>query len=97
MPIDLLRLDDIIAAVEAYDSTHPSAPLPRNADRLLAVMFPAEDVCQRSMDELAGAGFDRRDVPRMLQALLEAGFLSKQISAKRAPNTYRLHLPPVQS
>ena len=33
----------------------------------------------------------------MLQALLEAGFLSKQISAKRAPNTYRLHLPPVQS
>ena len=36
MPIDLLRLDDIIAAVEAYDSTHPSAPLPRNADRLLA-------------------------------------------------------------
>ena len=97
MPIDLRRLDDIIAAVEAYDSTHPSAPLPRNADRLLGVMFPAEDVCQRSLDGLAGAGFDRRDVSRMLQALLEAGFLSKQISAKRAPNTYRLHLPPVQS
>ena len=95
MPIDLRRLDDIIAAVEAYDSTHPSAPLPRNADRLLAVVFPAEDVCQRSLD--AGAGFDRRAVPRMLQALLEAGFLSKQISMKRAPNTYRLHLPPVQS
>jgi hypothetical protein len=97
MPIDLLRLDDIIAAVEAYDSTHPSAPLPRNADRLLAVMFPAEDVCQRSLDDLAGAGFDRRDVPRMLQALLEAGFLSKQISTKRAAYTYCLHLPPVQS
>ena len=33
----------------------------------------------------------------MLQALLEAGFLSKQISTKRAAYTYCLHLPPVQS
>ena len=93
MPIDLRRLDDIIAAVEA----HARAPLPRNADRLLAVMFHAKDVGQRSLDELAGTGFDRSDVPRMLRALLEAGFLSKQISTKRASNTYRLHLPPVQS
>ena len=39
MPIDLRRRDDIAAAVAAYDRDHPDAPLPRNAGRLLAVMF----------------------------------------------------------
>ena len=39
MPIDLRRRDDIAAAVDAYNRTHPTAPLPRNAARLLAIMF----------------------------------------------------------
>ena len=96
MPIDQRRRDEIAAAVAAYDRDHPDAPLPRNAGRLLAVMFPAEDVCQRSMNDLARAGFDRRDVSRMLRHLLEAGFLSRQPGSGHDPNTYRLHLPPVR-
>ena len=40
MPIDQCRRDDIVAAVAAYDSANPSAPLPRNTARLLVVMFP---------------------------------------------------------
>ena len=40
MPIDQRRRDEIAAAVAAYDRDHPDAPLPRNAARLLAVMFP---------------------------------------------------------
>ena len=32
----------------------------------------------------------------MLRRLVEAGFLSKQASAGRVANTYRLHLPPVR-
>jgi hypothetical protein len=94
MPINERRRDDIATAVAAYDSANPETPLPRNAARRLAVMFPAEDVCQRSLDDLARAGFDRREVSRMLRHLLEAGFLSKQLGSGRAPNTYRLHLPP---
>jgi hypothetical protein len=93
MPINERHRDDIATAVAAYDSANPKARLPRNAARLLAVMFPSEDVCQRSMDDLARAGFDRRDVSRMLRRLLEAGFLSKQTSVGHVPNTYRLHLP----
>jgi hypothetical protein len=93
MPIDLRRRDDIAAAVAAYDRDHPDALLPRNA-RLLAAMFAADDVCQRSLDDIAAEGFNRRDVSRMLRHLLEAGFLSKQPGSGRDPNTYGLHLPP---
>jgi hypothetical protein len=93
MPINERRRDDIAAAVAAHDSANPKARLPGNAARLLAVMFPVEDVCQRSLDDLARAGFDRRDVSRMLRHLLEAGFLSKQLGSGRDPSTYRLHLP----
>ena len=60
MPIDPRRRDDIAAAVAAYDRDHPDAPLPRNAARLLAVMFPSEDVCQRSLEAIAAEGFSRR-------------------------------------
>ena len=59
MPPAPRRRDDIVAAVAAYDRTHPSAPLPRNAARLLVVMFPSEDVCQRSQKSLAAEGFGR--------------------------------------
>ena len=95
MPIDLRRRDDIAAAVADYDGAHPSVPLPRNAARLLAVMFLSEDVCQRSQKAIAAEGFSRDRLPAMLRRLVEAGFLSRHRVAQ-APDTYRLHLPPVQ-
>ena len=60
MPTDLRRRDDIAAAVAAYDSANPKARLPRNAARLLAAMFPSEDVCQRSLEAIAAEGFGRK-------------------------------------
>ena len=72
IPTDLRRRDDIVAAVATYDSTNPDAPLPRNAARLLAVMFPSEDVCQRSLQDLAAEGFSRDRLPAMLRRLVEA-------------------------
>jgi hypothetical protein len=95
-PIDQRRRDDIAAAVAAHDRDHPDAPLPRNAGRLLAVMFPVEDVCQRSQEAIAAEGFSRDRLPAMLRRLVEAGFLSRHRVAG-VPDTYRLHLPPVQS
>ena len=96
MPIDPRRRDDIAAAVAAYDAAHPAAALPRNTALLLAVMFPSEDVCQRSLDAIAGEGFNRGRLPAALRRLVGAGFLSRHRVAK-VPDTYRLHLPPVQS
>jgi hypothetical protein len=97
MPIDPRRRDDIVAAVAAHDSAHPSAPLPRNAARLLAVMFPSEEVCQRSLQAIAEEGFARKSLPGLLKHLAEAGFLSRQPGSGAVPDTYRLHLPPVRS
>ena len=79
-------------AVEAYNRAHPTAPLPRNAVRLLAVMFPSEDACQRSQEAIAADGFSRDRLPAMLRRLVEAGFLSRHRVAQ-VPDTYRLHLP----
>ena len=91
------RRTDIEAAIAAHNDTDPEALLPPAAARLLITMFPRRDVCQRSLDDLARAGFDRRDVLRLLHALIEAGFLSKDRGRGRsAPNIYRLQLPPVQ-
>jgi hypothetical protein len=95
MPIDPRRRGAIAEAVAAYNGANPLAPLPRNAAPLLAVMFPSEDMCRRSLDDLAGEGFDRTNLPRTLRRLTEAGFLSKQTSAGRVPTIYRLHLPPL--
>jgi len=92
MPADERRRADIAAAVAAYDHTHPTAPLPHNAARLLAVMFPFEDVGQRSQEAIAAEGFSRDRLPAMLRRLVEAGFLSRHRVAK-VPDTYRLHLP----
>ena len=92
MPIDLRLRDDLVAAIAAYDSANPSTPLPHNAARLLVVMFPAEDVCQRSQEALAAEGFSRDRLPAMLRRLVEAGFLSRHRVAQ-VPDTYRLHLP----
>ena len=91
------RRTDIEAAIAAHNDTDPEALLPPAAARLLITMFPRRDVCQRSLDDLARAGFDRRDVSRLLRALIEAGVLSKEHGhGRRAANIYRLHLPPVR-
>jgi hypothetical protein len=92
MPTDERLRDDIAAAVAAYDSANPSTPLPHNAARLLAIMFPSEDVCQRSQEAIAAEGFSRDRLPAMLRRLVEAGFLSRHRVAQ-VPDTYRLHLP----
>ena len=96
MPTDQRRRDEIAAAVAAYDGSNPKARLPRNTVRLLTVMFPSEDVCQRSLQDLAGEGFDRKRLPATLKRLVEAGFLSRHQGSGVVPDTYRLHLPPVR-
>jgi hypothetical protein len=83
------RRDAINAAVEAHNRTHPAAPLPRPAARLLAVMFPTEDVCCVSQETLRAEGFGKT-LPRVLRALVEAGFMSRQAGATRVPDTYWL-------
>jgi hypothetical protein len=90
------RRDEIAAAAAAYDAANPLTLLPSNAARLLAVMFPSGDVCHRSHQDLAGEGFSKNRLPGVLRRLVEAGFLSKQPGAARAPDTYRLHLPPLR-
>jgi hypothetical protein len=96
MPINARRRGDFIAAVAAYDRDHPDAQLPRHAARLLALMFPSEDVCQRSQEAIAAEGFSRDRLPAMLRRLVAAGFLSRHRVAG-VPDTYRLHLPLVRS
>jgi hypothetical protein len=88
------RRREIEAAIAAYNDADRETLLPRNAARLLIAMFPAVDICQRSLDSLAGEGFDRRNLPRLVRSLIDAGFLSKEQSPGRVANTYRLHLPP---
>jgi hypothetical protein len=90
------RREEIAAAVAAYNRAKPLAPLPRNAARLLVVMFPASDVCQRSMENLATLGFSGRTLPTTLRRLTDAGFLTRQRGTAYSPNTYHLHLPPVR-
>jgi hypothetical protein len=96
MPINERRRDDIATAVAAYDSANPKARLPRSAARLLAAMFPSEDVCQRSLLEIAREGFGRKYLPGTLYRLAKAGFLSRERGAGVVPHTYRLQLPPVR-
>jgi hypothetical protein len=95
MPIDPRRRDDIVAAVAAHDSAHPSAPLPRNTARVLAAMFANDDVCQRSLEDIAAEGFARNRLSALLRRLVEVGLLSLERGSAREPNTYRLHPPPV--
>jgi hypothetical protein len=93
MPIDPPRRDDIIAAVAAYDRANPETRLPRNAARLLAVMFASDGVCQRSLEDIAAEGFNGHGLPALLRRLVEVGLLSLERGSAREPNTYRLHLP----
>jgi hypothetical protein len=71
MPINARRRGDFIAAV-AYDRDHPDAKLPRHAARLLALMFPSEDVCQRSQEALR-KGSAETGFPRCCGALSRPG------------------------
>ncbi len=89
MPIAPRRRDDIAAVVAAY----PTSRLPRNTARLLGVMFASDDVCQRSLEDLAAEGFNRKSLPVTLRRLVEAGFLSRHQTSPREPYAYRLHLP----
>jgi hypothetical protein len=77
----------------AYDSANPSAPLPRHAARLLTAMFPTEDVCQRSLLDIASEGFGRKYLPGTLYRLAKAGLLSRERGEGVVPHTYYLHLP----
>ena len=86
------RRDAFSIAVETHNQAHPEARLPRPAARLLAVMFATEDVCCVSQQELSARGFGET-LPKVLRALVEAGFMSKQAGTSRVPDTYRLLLP----
>ena len=89
------RRREIEAAIAAYNAADPDMLLPPDAVRLLTVMFRRSSVCQRSQDDLAAEGFDRRAIPHLMRALIEAGFLSKERRfGKGAINVYHLHLPP---
>ena len=96
MPIDPRRRDEIAAAVATYDNANPEARLPRSTVPLLTAMFPIEDVCQRSLQDIAAEGFDRKRLAAKLRRLAEAGFLSRTPGSGVVPDAYRLHLPPVR-
>jgi hypothetical protein len=87
------RRDQIAAAVTAYNSANPDAPLPRGAARLLTVMFPAGEVCRRSLGSLKAKGFERGAARQLLRALINAGFVSKDPGRGGVVSIYRLHLP----
>ena len=92
------RKRDIEAAIAAYNSTVPvRRGLPPEAARLLAVMFPQDDVCHRTVGSLTAEGFDQPTVIRWLQALIGAGFVSRDPPSRGRgrTSTYHLHLPPL--
>jgi hypothetical protein len=90
----LSRRTEIEGAIAAHNNSDRQPLLPPVTGRLLSVMFRRSSVCQRSVDDLAAEGFDRRVVPRLLRALIEAGLLTKEEPRGRSPNSYTLHLPP---
>jgi hypothetical protein len=86
--------DDIAAAVGAYNQANLLATLPRNATRLLTVMFPTGDVCRLSLDAIAVQGFSRRHLPATLNRLARLGFLTWETDLGGARTTFHLHIPP---
>ena len=93
------RRDAVFAAVEAYNRTHPVAPLPRPAARLLAVMFATEDVCSLSQQTLVAEGFGKT-LPGVLRALVEAASCPGRLArhGSRTPTGFwrwqKCHDPP---
>ena len=55
-------------------------------------MFADQDVCCLSQQALMAEGFGD-SLRRVLRALIEAGFMSKQAGTSRVPDSYRLLLP----
>jgi hypothetical protein len=93
----LSRRREIEAAIAAYNSADYETVLPPSAVRLLAVMLPRDDVCQRRLTDLEADGFDERTIHYLLRALVDAGFLFKaRARGPVANNIYRLNLPPVR-
>jgi hypothetical protein len=88
------RQTALTEAVTAYNLANPTRRLPRPAARLLVIMFAEQDVCRLSQQALRAKGFGNT-LPSMLRALVEAGFVSKQIGTSRQPYTYRLRLASV--
>ena len=89
------RRTEIKAAITAYNrDDRARLLLPPDAARLLAVMFPRDTVCCRSVPSLAAEGFDRRILPHLLESLIDVGFLSKEPGRRGFIGTYYLHLPP---
>ena len=84
------------AAIAAHNATAPvRRGLPPEAAPLLAVMFPQDDVCQRSVRSLLAEGFNKAVVTRLLRVLTRAGFVSRAHPGRQGVvATYRLHLPP---
>ena len=94
----LPRKRDIEAAFAAHNRTAPvRLLLPPEAARLLAVLFPQDDACQRSVRSLRAEGFDSKAVViRLLRVLTRAGFVSRAHPGRQGVvATYRLHLPPL--
>ena len=90
------RRDEITAAVAAYNAAADRrGRVTPTAVRLLIVMFPSGDICQRSLESLAQEGFDREYLGKLLRRLEAAGFVSKERGSGHLPNLYRLHLPPL--
>jgi hypothetical protein len=52
-------------------------------------MFADQDVCSLSQQALMAEGFGR-SLTKVLRALVETGFMSRQRGAARVPDTYRL-------
>jgi hypothetical protein len=52
-------------------------------------MFATEDVCCLSQQVLVAKGFGK-SLTKVLRALVEAGFMSRQAGVARIPDTYRL-------
>jgi hypothetical protein len=94
LPIDPRRQGDIEAALAAHTATHRRPWLTPDAKRLLTAMFAEADVCQRNQESLMAEGFSRGILVQLLRDLIEVGLVSKERGVSRAPNTYRLHLPP---
>jgi hypothetical protein len=86
------RRNTIAAAGEPCNRTHSTARPPRPAVHPPAVMFATEDVCCISQEALKTHRFGKA-LRRVLRAMVEAGFVSRQVGASRIPDTYRLQAP----
>jgi hypothetical protein len=89
----LSRRTEIEAAIAAHNrDDREKLLLPPDAARLLALMFPRGTVYHRSVRSLVAKGFDKTTLRRLLLALIDAGFLSKEPGQPGLVGTYHLHL-----